>query len=168
METIYAKESKQQFMKNYLTNSIEVAGLKARYDSEVKKLLSDKKVLSWIMKHTAEEFTDCTIEEIMELIEGKPIVSEIPVYPGKTPEAITGMPTSDKVPNEGEITFDIRFHIRTPDGKHLKMLINTTLKKYIASGSAWSRPNMQEIQLRNTTLNRKNYMVILKEKRGMI
>lgn len=116
-------------MKNYLTNSIEVAGLKARYDSEVKKLLSDKKVLSWIMKHTAEEFTDCTIEEIMELIEGKPIVSEIPIYPGKTPEAITGMPTSDKVPNEGEITFDIRFHIRTPDGKHLKMLINVEAQK---------------------------------------
>lgn len=37
--------------KTYLANAIEIADMKAQYDSEAKKLVSDKKVLSWECRH---------------------------------------------------------------------------------------------------------------------
>lgn len=44
-------------MKTYIANAIDIAGVKSRYDKEVIKLLSDKKVLSWILKYTTQEFS---------------------------------------------------------------------------------------------------------------
>jgi hypothetical protein len=93
----------------HLADAIEIAADKAKYDAEVKKILSDKRVLAWILRGTATEFQNTSIEEIMECIEGEPQVASIPVNPGKTnQEAIQGLPTEDKTPTEGEITYDIR------------------------------------------------------------
>jgi len=101
--------------KTYLAHVLDIAQLKVQYDSEAKKIVADKGILSRIIKETVEEMKDCSLEEIADSIEGLEI-SEVPVYPGKKAEAIIGMPTEDKVPNEGEITFDIRFYIITPYG----------------------------------------------------
>lgn len=118
--------------KTFIANSIEMAAHKAKYDAEVKKILSDKHILAWILKGTAGEFQDASIDRIIDCIESDPQISEVPVYPGKTnlsPEAITGLSTEDKVPNEGEVTYDIRFFAFTPNGEKIKLIINVEAQK---------------------------------------
>lgn len=76
--------------KTYLSDALSIAATKAKYDAEVKKILSAKIILAWIMKLSMEEFKDYPIEEIMTSIEGEPEIATVPVYPGKVkPEAIT-------------------------------------------------------------------------------
>lgn len=120
--------------KSHLATVLEVEGHKARYDAEVKKILSDRTILAWILKYTVSEFENFTIEEIRASIEGEPEVSAVPVYPGRKPsEAVTGSAVEDAVPNEGKITYDIRFYVITPGGKRVKLYINVEAqKKYYA------------------------------------
>lgn len=107
---------------------------KDQYDAEVKKILSDKTILAWIMKYSMEEFKDYTIEEARECIEGTPEIATIKVRPGYTPEAINGMSNEDKVPGEGEITYDIRFYAITHDAEHIKIIINVEAQKSFYPG----------------------------------
>ena len=100
-----------------------------RYDAEVKKILGDKTVLAWIMKYTMEEFRDCTIEEVRECIEVAPEVAVVRVRSGHSPEAIVGMPNEDKVPGEGEITYDVRFYAMTRGAERVKIIINVEAQK---------------------------------------
>jgi len=110
--------------KTHISNVIEGNSYKDRYDAEVKKILSDKTILAWIMKYSMQEFADYPIEEIRECIEGPPEIATNKVRPGHTPEAITGMPNEDKVPGEGEITYDIRFYVRTRGLERIKIIVN--------------------------------------------
>lgn len=110
--------------KTHISNVIEGNNYKDRYDAEVKKILSDKTILAWIMKYSMQEFADYPIEEIRECIEGTPEIATIKVRPGHTPEAIMGMPNEDKVPGEGEITYDIRFYVRTRGLERIKIIVN--------------------------------------------
>lgn len=123
--------------KKHLSNALELAGARAKYDAEVKKILANKIILAWILKYAASEFKEASISEITGAIEGMPETASVPVYPGKSnavPEAVTGMSTEDKVPNEGEITYDIRFHAYTPDSKRLKLIINVEAQKAFYPG----------------------------------
>lgn len=116
--------------KTYIMNALEIAGAKAKYDAQVKKILADKVILAWILKYTAAEFMQYGISEIADAIEGEPEISNIPVYPGKAKtEAVTGMPTEDNIPNEGEITYDIRFYAVTKSKKRVKLIINVEAQK---------------------------------------
>lgn len=107
---------------------------KDQYDAEVKKILSDKTILAWIMKYSMGEFRDYTIEEARECIEGMPEVATVKVRPGHTTEAISGMSNEDKVPGEGEITYDIRFYAVTHDAEHIKIIINVEAQKSFYPG----------------------------------
>lgn len=79
--------------KTYLTNVIEAADEKAQYDSEARKIVSDKGILAWIARYAVDELKSCTLDEIAAAIEGIE-VGEMPVYPGKRKiEAIRGMRT---------------------------------------------------------------------------
>ena len=115
--------------KTYISQMIELSDNRAKYDAEVKKILADKTILAWIIKYSTKEFRDYTIEELRNCIEGAPEISNIAVRPGCTPEAITGSQTEDKVPGEGEITYDIRFSIVTKDAEHVKIIINVEAQK---------------------------------------
>lgn len=116
--------------KTHLANSIEVADAKSKMDENAKQLLANKQVLSWIFKHTVEEFRDCTYEEIEGCIEGEPEVGIHPVHPGKgNIEVITGMNTESKIPNEGEITFDVRCYAITKGEERVKLIINVEAQK---------------------------------------
>ena len=47
------------------------------------------------------------------------------VYPGKTRmDAITGMNSESKETNEGEVTFDVRFHMVTKEEERIKVIVN--------------------------------------------
>ena len=57
--------------KNYLANTLDIAGEKARYDAEVKKILSDKRILAWILQYCVQEFSHTSIADIMTSIIAK-------------------------------------------------------------------------------------------------
>lgn len=101
--------------KTYIANQLSTAQLKAQYDSEAKKIVADKGILARIIKEIVVEMKEYSLEEIEGAIEGVEI-SEVPIYPGKAvqrplkqekksedrkPQAIIGLATEDKVPNEG-------------------------------------------------------------------
>ncbi len=58
--------------------------MNVQYDVYAKELLSQKEVLARILKFTIAEFQDMGSEEIMEMIEGDPLVSEVSVKSGET------------------------------------------------------------------------------------
>jgi len=115
--------------KTVLSNQIEIAGNNIQYDEQVKKVLSNKIILSWILKYSVEEFKEASIDKIITAIEGTPEVSMLSIHPGKMPELIVGMANEDKVPNEGEVRYDIRFTVYTPAGEHVKLIINIEAQK---------------------------------------
>jgi len=118
----------------HISNVLEGNDNKDRYDAEVKKILSDKTVLSWILKYTVAEFDGYPVEDIRECIEGEPEVGTHRVYPGHTPEAISGLATEDKVPGEGVVTYDVRFFVITPGKERIKLIVNVEGQKKFHPG----------------------------------
>ena len=131
--------------KTHISNVLESNSCKDQYDTQVKHILSDKTILAWILKHTTSEFKEHPIDLIKSCIEGDPEVgthrlspslspeqTEAPSIP--KPEAITGLDTADKVPGEGEITYDIRFHVLTPTKERIKLIINVEAQKKFDPG----------------------------------
>ena len=111
----------------YLSEVLEGNDCKDRLDTEVKKVLSDKTVLAWILKHTTGEFEPYPIETIKECIEGTPEVSVHRMF--SQSEKIEGMDTTSKIPREGEFSFDIRFKAMTPQSQKVRILLNIELQK---------------------------------------
>ena len=119
-----------QKVNTYLADQIEQSEFRAKYDLEVKKLLASKQVLARILKYTAKEFADDSFEDIMQCIEGEPEIATVVLKPGKRkPEAVTGTNIEDKIKNEGEISYDIRFYAVTRHGQRIKILFNVEAQK---------------------------------------
>ncbi len=121
---------------DHLSESLQLAGEKAVFDTHAKRILANKQVLARILKKTVSEFTELSFEEIMECIEGEPQISTVPVHPGVTNSpTITGMQTEDKVPWEGNIYYDIRFYVRIPRNSGVvKIIINVEAQKNFYPG----------------------------------
>ena len=94
--------------------AVSIAEGEAQYNAEVKNVLSNKYILAWILSRVAAEFRGLPIEVIVQCIEDEPLVSKVPVHPGRTNQSIVGRDTQDTVPHEGEVRFDILFHAVTP------------------------------------------------------
>ena len=84
-------------MVNELSKALSVAEMKVRYDVQCRKVLAQKEVLAWILKNTAEEFQELSLEEIEGCIEGMPEIAAVGVNPGET---IIGMANEDAVNGE--------------------------------------------------------------------
>ena len=117
-----------------IAHVVDITEDKARYDAEVKNVLSDKYILAWIISRVTVEFRGLPIETIVQCIEGEPIISKVYVAPGKTNESIVGRDTQDKVPREGEARFDILFHAITPAQEKIKIIINVEAQKNFYPG----------------------------------
>ena len=113
-------------MDSELKGNILKSELAAQYDEAVKKLLADKKILAWILKYSAVEYKDCTIDEIVDYIEGTPEISSVAVDPGDTAQSIKGSPTEDIVINEGKVTYDLRFEALAPgtEDEFIQLIVN--------------------------------------------
>ena len=61
-----------------LAKLIRVTKDKARYDSQVKKLLANRAILAWILKTCTEEFAPYSPREIEDCILGEPVISRDP------------------------------------------------------------------------------------------
>lgn len=132
------KKGERMQLNTPIVSAMEASYGKEQYDAQVKKVLSDKQILAWILKYTTAEFHDISIVEIIEAIEGTPEVGTIPVNPGlrnnlhqdiQNTENITGMPNEDNVPNEGKVMFDIRFYAITRGRERVKLIINVEAQK---------------------------------------
>ena len=110
-----------------LRSSLSSAGEKAEYDAYAKQILAVKIVLAHILTGVVPEYYGMEPEQVVPLIENEPEISEVPVLPGETKQAgmsaITGMNTEDRIPNEGTITYDIRFYAWHPDRKRKHKII---------------------------------------------
>lgn len=105
-----------------------------RYDKAAKEVLSEKKILAWILKHTVPEFKKASLEDIAsKYIEGKPKVGIIPVMKDKTnlvlgkqeTELIQGSQNEDNSITEGSIVFDVLFRAISPvTGEPVTLIIN--------------------------------------------
>ena len=87
-------------IKSHVAKAIERAAYKDQYDTEVKKVLSNPQILSWILKYTGKEFAKYSIDEIILCIEGEAEVAA------------------------QRVTFDIRFNVRVPEQGLAEMIIN--------------------------------------------
>ena len=67
-------------IQNSISKTIDTAEQEAQYDTCVKKLLSEKIILAWILKECVNEFKQYSISQILkECIEGEPKVAVIAV-----------------------------------------------------------------------------------------
>lgn len=126
-------------MKSGLIKELELAQGRAQYDEHAKRLLANCYILAWILKSTIKEFKDLSIVQIAtQCIQGSIEIASVPVFPGQTnqPERIFGDNTEDKVPYEGCITYDLRFHAVLPgsSGQEFKLLVNLEAQKEFSPG----------------------------------
>lgn len=111
--------------KTTLSQSIDIVEQKAQYDEACKKVLAEKIILAWIMRHTIKEYADYDVQEIVEkFIVGEPKVAETKVLPDETnAPKITGTGIEDSTVTEGSVTYDIQFRAIMPDSKEVVQLI---------------------------------------------
>ncbi len=110
--------------KTHASKAIEAAASKAKYDTQIKNILKDAGILANILKDTVNEVKDCTIQEIIDSIEGQPEIETVSIEPGLTNRKITGSAEEDNIPGEGGIKFDIRFTILLLGEKRIRIIVN--------------------------------------------
>ena len=120
---------RRRFMeqKTTLSQSIDIVEQKAQYDEACKKVLAEKIILAWIMKHTMKEYVDYDIAEIVgKFIVGDPKVAETKVMPDETnAPKIIGTGVEDTTVTEGSVTYDIQFRAIVPLSEEVvQMIIN--------------------------------------------
>ena len=126
-------------MKNELARDLSLAEGKHQYDNQVKRVLSNKIILAWILKYVTEEFADMSVDKIKACIGSDIEMSEVGVMPGVTNwremEKIRGEVQEDAVPDEGEIYYDIRFSAYLKTRKErIRLLINVEAQKAFYPG----------------------------------
>lgn len=125
-------------MKNAISTTIDSTEQQAQYDASVKRLLSEKIILAWILKECVTEFKPFSISQIVkDCIEGEPQISIIAVDPDELDKdvelagtQIEGMNTEDNSVREGKIFYDIRFTAHVPGSKEpVQLIINIEAQK---------------------------------------
>lgn len=123
-------------MRAQLAKEIDLAGAKIQYDEYCKRILGNKQILARILGRVAREFQDMEPEAIIPCIEGEPEIGCVPVHPGETnADRVAGMQNEDKVPGEGQVTFDIRFFAKLPAKRgRMKLIVNVEGQKNFYPG----------------------------------
>jgi len=121
-----------------IKNAVNIAGDKAQYDENAKRLLGNKSILAHILTSTVEEFRDMNPADVEGYIEGEPCISSVPVEPGLTNikqggKRLAGLNSESADVNEGVVRFDIVFYVRLKDGVS-QIIINIEAQKDAPSG----------------------------------
>ena len=125
-------------MNTEIKNAVNIAGDKAQYDENAKRLLGNKSILAHILTSTVEEFRDMNPADVEGYIEGEPCISSVPVEPGLTNikqggKRLAGLNSESVDVNEGVVRFDIVFYVRLKDGAS-QIIINIEAQKDAPSG----------------------------------
>ena len=113
--------------KTTLSKSIDIVSEKEQYDACCKKILAEKIILAWIMKHTIDVYETYDVQEIAEkYIEGNPHIADVSVFPDETnAPRVIGTGIEDNSVNEGSVTYDIQFRAIMPNSFEIvEMIIN--------------------------------------------
>lgn len=127
-------------MHSITSKMIDTVRQEAQYDACVKKLLSEKIILAWILKECVNEFRNYSISRIIkDCIEGEPMVSVTAVDQDEldysedsayNDSIIEGMNVEDTSIKEGSVYYDIRFSAIVPDTKEpVQLIINIEAQK---------------------------------------
>ncbi len=92
--------------------AIDIVDKKAALDKNVKYLLSQPELLSFILKHTVPELKDFEPAEIARFVGDVDL--GVPVDAGKSGGVITGKNPSMYIPGEGEVIFDVYLSLVIP------------------------------------------------------
>ena len=114
-------------MNTPIAEDIHLTDDSAKLDVSCKRLLSEKSILTWIMKSCLEEYRNCDVKDIAEkYIEGQPEVGVVPVAPDESNAArIRGLSNEDASLTERTVTYDIRFLASAPvSGELIQMIVN--------------------------------------------
>ena len=112
-------------MNTSVARTIEINTDHIAYDASCKRLLSEKRILAWIMKYCVSECSEMDIDDIVRCIEA-PEISSVPVFSDETnAPRINGMNTVESSRYEGTVTFDLRFAASIPSPKRtISLIIN--------------------------------------------
>ncbi|MGN1164107.1 MAG: hypothetical protein ACI4S4_04775 [Candidatus Ornithospirochaeta sp.] len=98
--------------------NMEAAGSKAMYDACAERLLLYKAVIAWLLKYTAREFKDLSVDFIARNCISGVSVSEKAVHqdhPERLPEDEAEMMNTESTSiGEGKIFYDLRLGARVP------------------------------------------------------
>jgi hypothetical protein len=119
-----------------IANAVITAGEMAQYDEYAKKLIGHKIILAHILSKVVDEFKGMNPDDIVNYIEGDPMISVVPVEPGLTNavetdekgQRIVGLNTENSEQNEGMARFDIIFYVRMRDGL-AQIIVNVECQK---------------------------------------
>mgnify|MGYP002797924802 FL=1 len=129
-----------------LAKLIEITNERAKYDSQVKKLLANEAILAWILKTCTEEFAPYSPNEIIKCIEGKPEISQKAVHSDEldadeaaelvsSDKSIEGVNTEDSSIKEQTVYYDVRVNASAPgDSKPIQLIINVEAQLDTAPG----------------------------------
>ena len=130
-------------MENQLAHAITQTEYDSSYDKAAKKLLANKQILAQIMKGCVNEYSDCTVDDIVEkYIEGTPEVGSVGVHvddtnrPKKSTDVIKGSNNEDSTLTEGTLFYDVRFDAIAPKSADsaeqeevIRLIINVEAQK---------------------------------------
>lgn len=132
-----------------ISNTLDVAADKAKYDNCAKKLLAYKAIDAWILKCCTREFADYSIDYICEnCLSGKVEVAEHAVhqdhlnYDEKTngDQQIVKMSSESTAIKEQTVYFDVRFQATLPGEKEpITLIINLEIQNQDKPGYALVR-----------------------------
>ena len=122
-------------MDKTLKSTIRATDKEAQYDEKAKKLLAQKPILACILVKIVDEFKGMEPKDVIQYIEGEPIIGVVPLEGGLTNvsvesngQQIVGLNTENSELNEGIIRFDVIFYVRLKDGIS-QIIINAEIQK---------------------------------------
>ena len=120
---------------------VQASDKDAQYDEKAKRLLGHKYVLAYILVNTVDEFKGMNPKDVVQYIEGEPLIGVVPLEPGMTNslkddpaqngekgQRIAGFNSENVEINEGLVRFDIVFYVRMKDGLS-QMIVNVEAQK---------------------------------------
>lgn len=112
---------------------LAAAEQKRAYDEVCKKVLAIKEIAARILSAVAEEFKDCSVDEIISCIEKREI-SSVPV---DTDAPLISLENSENSTiTEGTRFFDVKFTVRHPkaDGEYISLIVNLEAQRDFSPG----------------------------------
>ena len=96
-------------VKNSISTTMRTLKGKETKDKAAKNIFSYKPIMSNILKYTVEEYKNCSLEEIMECIEGDTIQTGTALIEEDMAKTIRGERNELHTTDEAAATFDILF-----------------------------------------------------------
>lgn len=104
-------------VRNSISSTMDTLEKKESKDQSVKNIFSYKPIMGNILKYTVAEYKDCSVQEIMDCIEGDTIQTGTALVEEDMAKTIRGEKTELSATDEDPATFDILFRSLLPKKK---------------------------------------------------